>query len=120
MNLFNNIFKSDTQNDSSNRIVLTEADQIEDIINSSEEKPVLIFKHSTRCGISTMILKRFENKISTHTTPYYLLDIIKHRPLSNLIQDKFGVRHQSPQLLVIKNGKVVAHDSHYGVLDVNF
>ena len=118
MNFLKSIFRSETQNDSSNRIVLTEIDQIEDIINSSEEKPVLIFKHSTRCGISTMILKRFENKISIHATPYYFLDIIKHRPLSNLIQDKFGVRHQSPQLLVIKNGKVVAHDSHYGVLDV--
>ena len=119
MNLFKNIFTSETQNNSFNRIALTEADQIEDIINSSAEKPILIFKHSTRCGISTMILKRFENKISNHATPYYFLDIIKHRPLSNLIQDKFGVRHQSPQLLVIKNGKVVAHDSHYGVLEVD-
>ena len=120
MNLFKNIFTSETQNADSNRIALTDAGQIEDIIKSSAETPVLIFKHSTRCGMSTMILKRFDNKISNLSTPYYFLDILKHRPLSNLIQDKFDIRHQSPQLLVIKNGKVTAHDSHYGVLDVDF
>jgi bacillithiol system protein YtxJ len=119
MNFLKNIFNSETQIGGSSRIALTEADQIEDIINASAKEPILIFKHSTRCGISGMVLKRFDNKISNQDTPYYFLDILKYRPLSNLIQDKFDITHQSPQLLVIKNGKVIAHDSHYGILDVN-
>lgn len=119
MNLFKTIFNRETQNESSNRVILTEADQIEDIINSSAEKPVLIFKHSTRCGISSVILNRFDKKMTKLDKAYYILDILNYRSLSNLIQDKFGIRHQSPQLLVIKNGKVVAHDSHSGVLNVD-
>ena len=117
--MFKNIFKSESKNEIPNRVALTDENQIEEIIRSSAQKPVLIFKHSTRCGISSMMLKRFEHKIAELPTPYYLLDIIKYRPLSNLIQDKFDVIHQSPQLLVIKNGQVIAHDSHSGVLDVS-
>ena len=120
MNFFKNILNKETQEAESRRIFLTDQDQIDDIIKASEQKPILIFKHSTRCGISSMMLKRFDNKIAALSTPYYFLDILKYRPLSNLIQDKFEITHQSPQLLVIKNGKVIAHDSHSGILDVNF
>ena len=120
MNFFKNIFNSETQKVAPKRIFLTEQDQIDDIIKASAEKPVLIFKHSTRCGISSMMLKRFDNKVAGLSMPYYFLDILKYRPLSNLIQDKFDITHQSPQLLIIKNGKVITHDSHSGILDVNF
>ena len=120
MNFFKNIFNKETQEVEPKRIFLTDQDQIDDIIKASEQKPILIFKHSTRCGISSMMLKRFDNKIADLSTPYYFLDILKYRPLSNLIQDKFEITHQSPQLLVIKNGKVIAHDSHSGILDVIF
>ncbi len=116
--MFKNIFKSETENEVSNRIALTDEIQINDIIESSTKEAVLIFKHSTRCGISSMMLKRFDNKIKELATPYYLLDVLKYRPLSILIQDKFNVIHQSPQLLVVKNGQVVDHDSHSGVLGV--
>lgn len=114
------MFKNKIKNEDSNRIALIDENQIEDIIKSSAQKPVLIFKHSTRCGISTMILKRFDSKNTEISAPYYLLDILNHRSLSKLIQDRFDVIHQSPQLLVIKNGQVIAHDSHSGILDVKF
>ena len=117
--MFKNIFKTESENEVSNRIALIDENQIEDIINSSSQIPVLIFKHSTRCGFSSMMLKRFDHKIAELPTSYYLLDILKYRPLSNLIQDKFDVVHQSPHLLVIKNGQVIAHDSHSGVLGVS-
>ena len=117
--MFKNIFKRESENEVSNRIALTDENQIEDIINSSSQIPVLIFKHSTRCGFSSMMLKKFDHKIAKSPTSYYFLDILKYRPLSNLIQDKFDVVHQSPQLLVIKNGQVVAHNSHSGVLGVS-
>lgn len=67
-----------------------------------------------------MVLKRFENKISNREMDYYLLDILNYRHISNLIADKFQIQHQSPQLLVIEEGKVLAHDSHYGILEVKY
>jgi bacillithiol system protein YtxJ len=51
---------------------------------------------------------------------YYFLDIIKHRNISNAIAERFKIRHESPQLLVFKNGKVIAHDSHYAILEMKY
>ena len=118
MNFLKNIFNIEDQNTDSNRIVLNEQHQLEELIKLSSNEPILIFKHSTRCGISSIVLNRFDRKINKLEKPYYFLDILKYRPLSNLIQDMFDVRHQSPQLLVIKNGNVVAHNSHYEILEV--
>ena len=119
MNFLKNIFNTETQNKTANRIVLSEEHQLDELIKLSSKEPVIIFKHSTRCGISSMVLNRFDKKNTKLEKPYYFLDILKYRPLSNLIQNEFDVTHQSPQLLVIKNGKVIAHDSHYGILDVS-
>lgn len=87
-------------------------------INKSSEHPVVIFKHSTRCSISSMALSRLEREWDTEEmnsiTPYYL-DLISYRSISNLIAEKFGVRHESPQVLVIKNGESVYHSSHMGI-----
>jgi bacillithiol system protein YtxJ len=83
---------------------LTDLEQLNEIISLSNEKPVVIFKHSTRCSISRMALKQFENEfdLSDKVTPYFL-DLIAHREISNGIAS-FGVMHQSPQLLLIKEG----------------
>jgi bacillithiol system protein YtxJ len=73
-----------------------------------------IFKHSTRCSISMMVKKRFEldwDKLPKDLTLYFL-DLIKHRELSNLVSTDFQVHHESPQLLVIKNGECVLDLSH--------
>ncbi|MEP2935108.1 MAG: bacillithiol system redox-active protein YtxJ [Gilvibacter sp.] len=96
---------------------LTSIAQLEDIIEESKTKTVAIFKHSTRCGISSMTLRRFEGDYDTDITnvaPYYL-DLLQFRDVSNEISARFGVMHQSPQLLVIKNGETIHHASHYDI-----
>ena len=97
-----------------NWIALTNADQLEEIINLSSITPVLIFKHSTRCGISRMVLKTFEREFDLEESEIslYFLDLLNYRALSQDISTKFNVMHQSPQVLVIKNGAVIYHDSH--------
>lgn len=119
--MFKNLF-SNTQSDTNIKgNSITRVEQVEEIINLSENKPVLLFKHSSRCGISAMVLRRFENKLLKAETDYsyYLLDILQFRNISMLIQDRFQILHQSPQLLVIRNGKVISHSSHHGILSEN-
>ena len=96
--------------------VLEHIDQIDKIINESWNKHVLIFKHSTRCIISKMALKNFENDFLLHDViDAYFLDLISYRNISNEIAEVFAVEHQSPQILLIKDGRVVYHESHEGI-----
>ena len=96
---------------------ITDISQIEDILKNSTEIPVLIFKHSTRCGISRMVLKEFEQTFDLHDKVVsYYLDLLTYREISNQIADIFGITHQSPQILVIKNGVCVYDASHSDVL----
>lgn len=92
---------------------LLTTDQLDQITQQSHEKPILLFKHSTRCSISRMALKQFEREfdIEDKITPYYL-DLIANREVSNAIAQQFFVTHQSPQVLVIKDGKSVYNASH--------
>lgn len=100
-----------------NWIQLTQLGQLDDIIDRSKTKVQFIFKHSTRCGISRMAMSRFKKSysLSENDADLYYLDLLKFRAVSNAIADKFQVRHESPQLLIIKDGVVVAHDSHSGI-----
>jgi bacillithiol system protein YtxJ len=95
---------------------LTGLEQLEAIINQSEEQPVLIFKHSTRCSISRFALKQFENEfdLQDKIAPYYL-DLLNHRDISNEIALHFKVQHQSPQILLLKNRAVVYDTSHENI-----
>ncbi|MFV5699236.1 bacillithiol system redox-active protein YtxJ [Flavobacterium sp. ZT3R17] len=117
MSFFQNIFNSSDDKDlKENKInwnELTDLGQLNEIIFISNEKPVAIFKHSTRCSVSRMALKQFENEFnsSDKVTPYFL-DLIAHRDISNAIADQFSVTHQSPQLILIKDGKAVYNVSH--------
>jgi bacillithiol system protein YtxJ len=87
--------------------------QLDEIVAFSSQKPVVIFKHSTRCSISRMALKQFENEFNMgDTVDVYFLDLLEHRDISNEIASRFGVYHQSPQLLLIKEGKCVYDVSH--------
>ncbi|TDE49797.1 bacillithiol system redox-active protein YtxJ [Flavobacterium sp. GT3P67] len=117
MSFLKNMFNSsDDKNLNENKIKwneLTDIGQLNEIITISNEKPVVIFKHSTRCSVSRMALKQFENEFnsSDKVTPYFL-DLIEYRAISNAIADQFGVTHQSPQLIVIKDGKAIYNVSH--------
>ena len=117
MSFFKNMFSSSDENNlNENKInwnELTDLEQLNEIIAISNEKPVAIFKHSTRCSVSRMALKQFENEFnsSDKVTPYFL-DLIAHRDISNEIASRFGVTHQSPQLILIKEGKAIYNVSH--------
>ncbi|MFV0541693.1 MAG: bacillithiol system redox-active protein YtxJ [Aestuariibaculum sp.] len=95
-------------------ITLDNMSQLETIVEKSKIRPQLIFKHSTRCGISRMVKKQFEAvyDIDENKANLHYLDLLANRDISNTIASKFEVFHESPQLLVVKNGVVVAHESH--------
>lgn len=98
-----------------NWIQLNSDQQIEEIIRASDNQPQVIFKHSTRCSISTMAKGRLERAGLPGHVPFYYLDLLSHRPISNKIAELFSVEHESPQVLVIKNGKCVYTESHSGI-----
>ena len=118
MSLFGKIFgDSDSKDTSSSNEMwndLTELKQLDTIVEESAETPVLIFKHSTRCPVSRMALRNFENEydIEEGKARAYFLDLLEHRDISNEITERFGVTHQSPQLILIKDGKAVYDTSH--------
>ena len=90
--------------------------QIDEIMEMSEQMPVIIFKHSTRCSISRMSLKNFENEYDLgENVSAYFLDLISFREVSNEIASRFNVVHQSPQLLLIVGGKSVYDVSHNSI-----
>jgi len=85
-------------------------------ISFETEKGVAIFKHSTRCSISSVAKMRLESSWPfDDQLPAYYLDLIQHRSVSNEIAAKFNVQHESPQLLVIKNGDCIYHASHMSI-----
>jgi bacillithiol system protein YtxJ len=101
-----------------NWISLNDAHSLENIKKDSFLHPILIFKHSTRCSISSTALSRFErhwNDAKAGTLQPYMLDLLSHRAISSMIADVFGVEHQSPQVLVIVEGQCVHHASHYDI-----
>ncbi len=97
-----------------NWLFLTEQNQLESIIQSSYNQPIVIYKHSTRCGVSTMAKNHLETHWSDELEPLkiYYLDLLAHRSVSNEIADKFKIEHQSPQLLIIRDGACVYDASH--------
>ncbi len=98
-----------------NWINLTDSQQIQEIIELSKQSPVLIFKHSTRCSISSTALNRLERAWNLTDAKAYYLDLIAYRPISNALAEQFNVEHQSPQVLIIKNGQCVYHESHWEI-----
>lgn len=95
---------------------------IEGMIDQSQRNTVIVFKHSNRCGISGSVLRRFEGQAKNYPTDqflYYFLNVIHHRNISNEISGKFSIQHESPQLIIIQYGKVVAYDSHYEILNMD-
>ncbi len=94
---------------------LTSLEQLDKIKNASGYN--VIFKHSTRCSISMMAKRRFELDWDSipDNTPLYFLDLISYREVSNKIAEIFQVHHQSPQLLLIKDGECILETSHGGI-----
>ena len=102
-------------------IPLVEMAQLDRIHTNSFDKPQLIYKHSTTCGISSMVLNMFTRSydIPQEHADLYFLDLHRHRAISNEIAGKFRVRHESPQLLLVEKGEVKVHRSHGGIADLD-
>lgn len=96
-------------------IHLTDEGQLNEIIIKSQHRPQVIFKHSTRCSISSVALQRLQKSQQPEGLDFYFLDLLAHRSLSNRVVEVFGVHHESPQVLVIKQGKCVFDESHLGI-----
>lgn len=96
---------------------LTSIEQLNEIDKESYNQPIAIFKHSTRCGTSSMALRQFEKQYSleNNTVKLYFLDLLSFRDVSNELAIRFQVFHQSPQLIVLKEGNTIHHSSHYQI-----
>lgn len=94
---------------------LTDPEQLNEIDQLSHSQPLIIFKHSTRCSVSNTVLSRFERdlkKSDLDPNRVYYLDLLTFRDISNEIASRYDVRHESPQSLLIKDGKCVYNASH--------
>lgn len=98
-----------------NWIPLQSEDQLQEIVLNSDTKPQVIFKHSTRCSVSSMAKNRLDKKNQPEGIDFYYLDLIHYRKISNRIAADFDVTHQSPQILIIDHGKCVYDESHSGI-----
>ncbi|MDT0607298.1 bacillithiol system redox-active protein YtxJ [Croceitalea rosinachiae] len=125
MGLFNDLFgaKSDLKKEKRSLpwVPLTSKEQLATIIEKSKSRPQAIFKHSTTCGISRMVLNMFTDNYATNSDQIdiYFLDLHAYRDVSNEVGIRFQVLHQSPQLLIIKNGVAVSHASHGAISEVD-
>ena len=102
-------------------IALSDLKQLDDISKKSRTKTQVIFKHSTRCGISRMVMNQFVDAydFTESDLDLYYLDLLNYREVSNEVGFKFQVMHESPQILVVKNGVFVAHASHGAINEVD-
>jgi len=98
-----------------NWIPLTGIHQLDEIVLLSSQKPQLIFKHSTRCSISMVVKSRLEKSDNPENIDCYYLDLLNYRDISNRIADMFNVHHESPQVLLIKNGECIYDESQMGI-----
>lgn len=99
---------------------LTDTSHLEELKRESHQQTILIFKHSTTCSISRTALSRLErnwNENEMMKVKPYFLDLLSYRRISNSISDQFSIEHESPQLLLIRNGQSIYDRSH---LDIDY
>ena len=128
MGILNKMFGGNSEKESKsekksflNWLPLTSLEQLETIKKESNTEAILIFKHSTRCGISSMVIKQFEKLFTTEHSnlKVYYLDLLNYRNISDEVGHKFQIMHQSPQLIVVRN-EVSIHDaSHNDITETN-
>lgn len=124
MGIFNKMFgeKENNEKDAFFKwIDLNDISQIDEMKEQSKSNTVLVYKHSTRCGISRMVIKQLENLFTEEHKSFkvYYLDLLNFRDISNKLAEVFEVVHQSPQVLVVKNGTCVFNTSHEAIADLN-
>lgn len=97
--------------------LLDSEEQLDEIVQDSSGDLTAIFKHSTSCGVSSMSLRRFEREydLELENVKLYILDILSYRSISDEVMKRFQVWHESPQLILLRHGKPLAHFSHHQV-----
>lgn len=97
--------------------ILDSIQQLDELVAISDTKPVLIFKHSTRCSISSVAKNRLETKwdFSDDVIVPYYLDLLAYRSISDEIASKFNVHHESPQIILLQKGDVILDESHLDI-----
>lgn len=98
-------------------IDLLSIEQFNDVVKTTFDKPVLLFKHSTRCMTSALALNSFKNEWTSGNDlcDLYFLDLLKHRDVSDVIAEVTGVRHESPQVIVLKGRDIIYDESHNSI-----
>lgn len=124
MGLFDKWFNTPNTDEDSNQIPwlgLSTTEQLNDLIQNSFQKPQIIFKHSTRCGISRMVKSQFEKdyNVETEEADLYYLDLLNYREVSHAVANKLEIVHESPQLIVVKDGKVFIGESHGAINELD-
>ncbi|WP_027381824.1 bacillithiol system redox-active protein YtxJ [Epilithonimonas caeni] len=119
MGFLNHLFGKKEEQDQAKSLweKLESEKDLDSAVERSSQQKVLIFKHSTRCFISKTVLKNFEKQMqnSDKDYAYYFLDLLANRPISNEIESRFDVVHQSPQLIVLEKGKATHNASHQNI-----
>tara|TARA_R100000935_G_scaffold42231_1_gene63906 strand:- start:76 stop:471 length:396 start_codon:yes stop_codon:yes gene_type:complete len=122
MGFFDKMFKAEDKGDKVEKesvpwIQLETIEMLEQLEAESFNQPVAILKHSTSCGISRMVLRQFESEYNLEqgSVKLYFLDLLRFRDISNRIAAKFNIPHESPQLIIIKDGKAVQDTSHSNI-----
>jgi bacillithiol system protein YtxJ len=92
-------------------------EMLESLFQTPSTIPFILFKHSTRCGISSFVLSKFEREwnLDEEKCHLYYLDLLQFREISALIESLSGVLHQSPQLILVHSGNIIYHDSHNNI-----
>ncbi len=127
MGLFSNLFGNNNAEGEAKKAVIpwipfTNSDQLEQIRLGSAHKPQFIYKHSTSCGISCMVLRVLEGTLgaSEPAADFFFLDLHRYRELSRAVAAEFRIPHESPQLLIVKDGHVRMAASHGAIAEINF
>lgn len=115
MGWLDQFFKSTANESNENWKPLQSEEELKQLIQRSTERPVAIFKHSIRCGVSSLVLRQLRNnwELPEEQVELYYLDLITYRAVSNQIAAQLQVEHESPQFILLHQGKVVYHASHY-------
>lgn len=97
--------------------VLTEAAQLQDVLTASKQQPQLVYKHSFTCGICHMAKDEIEEHFNAlfSQADMHFVDVKQSRAVSNAVAEHTGVRHESPQVLIIDQGECVWHKSHWSI-----
>ncbi|CAM3655990.1 bacillithiol system redox-active protein YtxJ [Elizabethkingia occulta] len=112
------LFKNKEELRNSPWLTIESSEDLDKVVEESKHSKVAIFKHSTSCFISKMVLRNFEADLNKHAPEgykFYYLDLLRFRPISNQIAEQFMIRHESPQIIVLENGAAIYKASHENI-----